>query len=122
MSIGEKIKSLRKLNKLTLRELNSKTGLSISFISDIENKRRNPSIDNLKLLASALNVSVSQLLDDSNDLSLKDMQTKKESIDHKLNLLEGDMKVLFQKVSKLSEEDRQKVIKMLDIFIDENNK
>lgn len=64
MSVGDKLKALRKQNKLTLKELSEKTNLSISFISDIENKRRNPSIDNLKILANALNVSVSELLDE----------------------------------------------------------
>lgn len=64
MSVGDKLRALRKQNKLTLKELSEKTNLSISFISDIENKRRNPSIDNLKLLANALNVSVSDLLDE----------------------------------------------------------
>ncbi|CAI3194832.1 helix-turn-helix transcriptional regulator [Clostridium neonatale] len=64
MSVGDKLRVLRKQNNLTLKELSEKTNLSISFISDIENKRRNPSIDNLKLLANALNVSVSDLLDE----------------------------------------------------------
>ena len=64
MSVGDKLRALRKQNKLTLKELSKKTSLSISFISDIENKRRNPSIDNLKILANALNVSVSELLDE----------------------------------------------------------
>ena len=64
MSVGDKLRALRKQNKLTLKELSEKTSLSISFISDIENKRRNPSIDNLKILANALNVSVSELLDE----------------------------------------------------------
>lgn len=64
MSVGDKLRSLRKQNKLTLKELSEKTNLSISFISDIENKRRNPSIDNLKILANALNVSISELLDE----------------------------------------------------------
>lgn len=65
MSIGDKLKKLRKENNLTLKELHNKTGISISFISDIENKRRNPSIDNLKVLAQALNTSVSDLLDEN---------------------------------------------------------
>lgn len=64
LSVGDKLRVLRKQNNLTLKELSEKTNLSISFISDIENKRRNPSIDNLKLLANALNVSVSDLLDE----------------------------------------------------------
>ena len=58
MGIGSKLKELRKQNKLTLKELSQKTNISLSFISDIENKRRNPSIDNLNILAVALDVPV----------------------------------------------------------------
>lgn len=65
MSIGDKLKKLRKENNLTLKELHNLTGISISFISDIENKRRNPSIENLKTLAKALNVSPNELLGDA---------------------------------------------------------
>lgn len=89
MSIGDKLKKLRKENNLTLKELHNKTGISISFISDIENKRRNPSIDNLKVLAQALNTSVSDLLDENsktnetNTLNEKD----KKSINKDLKIL-----------------------------------
>lgn len=67
MNVGNKLKSLRKQNNLTLKELHSKTGLSISFISDIENKRRNPSIDNLRILATALGVSADEFFKENND-------------------------------------------------------
>lgn len=121
MSIGDKIKLLRKENKLTLKDLSMKTGLSISFISDIENKRRNPSIDTAKILANAFGISVSELLDDENNLNSGSFQEKEISIDKKIELLDEEMELLFSKVKKLSKEDRQRVLKMLDIFTEEND-
>ncbi|MBS6501419.1 MAG: helix-turn-helix transcriptional regulator [Clostridium sp.] len=117
MSVGEKLKTFRKKKGLTLKELNKLTGISISFISDIENNRRNPSIDNLKIIAKALDVQVSQLLDEGNS----SLAPKNIPIDDRLDELEEDMKILFSKVKKLSKQDRQKVLKMMDIFTEENN-
>lgn len=54
MNVGKKIKSIRNIRGLTLKDLAEKTGLSISFISDIENGRRNPSPENLENIADAL--------------------------------------------------------------------
>ena len=42
-----------------------KEKVSISFLSDIENNRSNPSIDNLKIIANTLNTPVSYFLEDS---------------------------------------------------------
>ncbi|MEG2342465.1 MAG: helix-turn-helix domain-containing protein [Bacilli bacterium] len=58
MNVSTKLKSLRKENKLTLKELSAKSGVSVSFISDIENMRRKPSIDTLETLSKALGVSI----------------------------------------------------------------
>lgn len=108
MEIGDKLRKIRKENKLTLKELSIKTGVSISFISDIENKRRNPSIDTLKILAKALGVSVSIFWDDN-------------SIHEEIETIDDDVKILVKKIKKMSKENRKKALKMLDIFLNENN-
>lgn len=63
MNVSTTLKKLRKENKLTLKELSLKSGVSVSFISDIENMRRNPSIETLESLAKALNVSINLFFD-----------------------------------------------------------
>ncbi|KEH89118.1 XRE family transcriptional regulator [Clostridium novyi A str. BKT29909] len=73
LNIGKKLKKLRNNNGYTLKQLSEICGLSISFISDIENNRRNPSIENLNKLADALDVSVNIFLDNT--------KSKKEKID-----------------------------------------
>ncbi|KEH93255.1 MULTISPECIES: helix-turn-helix domain-containing protein [Clostridium] len=73
LNIGKKLKKLRNNNGYTLKQLSEICGLSISFISDIENNRRNPSIENLNKLADALDVSVNIFLDNT--------ESKKEKID-----------------------------------------
>lgn len=62
MNVGQRIKSLRQLKKMTLRELAQRVGISISFLSDIENGRSNPSLERLMEIAEALDTTVSYLL------------------------------------------------------------
>jgi len=67
MNLGDKLRAIRKSKALSLKELSLKTNkqISISFLSDIENGRSNPSIDNLKIIAGAMNVPVSYFIEDS---------------------------------------------------------
>lgn len=56
--ISEKIRSLRRENDFTLKELSEKTGLSISFLSQVENGTSSLAITSLKKIADALNVPI----------------------------------------------------------------
>lgn len=61
--IGEYLRSLREGQKLSLREVAAKTGVSVSYITQIENGRRKaPGPEVLKRLAPAYNVPVRDLL------------------------------------------------------------
>lgn len=57
--LGLKIKELRLNEKLTLVECSEYTGLSVGFLSQIENGKTSISIDNLYLLAKCLGVEIS---------------------------------------------------------------
>lgn len=112
MNIGDKIRFLRKQNSLTLKELHNKTGLSISFISDIENKRRNPSVENLKLLADTFGVSVNELVGDK-EISLENKERdyslsikEQENIDAEAQKILDELSMSFSKNrDTLTEED-----------------
>lgn len=66
MGFRENLKSFRKEQKLTQKELAQLSGVSYSMVSKLESgEQKNPSLDTLGLLADALNVSVSQLTNDS---------------------------------------------------------
>lgn len=59
--IGEKIQELRKEQKLSLRALAEKAGISKSTLSDIENCNTNPTTNTLNKLAEALNINLEDL-------------------------------------------------------------
>ena len=63
MTIGKTIRDVRKKKGMKLRELSQKTGISISFLSDIENGRSNPSVKRLKSIANGLETTLKYLLE-----------------------------------------------------------
>lgn len=62
MTVGLKIKSLRKEHKLTQSQLAAKANLSRSYLADIERNRYNPSLSTLESIAGALGVQVADIL------------------------------------------------------------
>lgn len=56
-SIGNILKAIRKERKLTLKELAEQTGVSISFLSQVERGKSSVTLESLKKIADALNVN-----------------------------------------------------------------
>lgn len=65
MKFGEKLKYLRKLRGMTQEDLISRTGLSRSYISELENNNRNPSLPTLEKFASVFGVDKSYLINEN---------------------------------------------------------
>lgn len=85
------------------------SGVAQSTISDILNKDdKNPTNRTMQKIADALNISITELFENDNE---------KNDIDK----LEDDMKVLFYKMKNISPADREKLLKMIEIFEMENN-
>lgn len=108
MTLGANIRSIRKERGLTQSEFADKIGLSRSYLSDLENDRKNISTKTLKLLSEKLNVSTNyittgnkllrDLTDDEiatefNDWSQQlneDKKNKIELIDSKFEYIKND--------------------------------
>jgi transcriptional regulator with XRE-family HTH domain len=61
-AMGSRIRELRQTRELTLQELAEMSGLSTSMLSLVERGRASPSIGSLIVIASALGVTMSDLL------------------------------------------------------------
>ncbi len=59
---GNPIRVWREYEKIKLNELAKKIGISASYLSQIENGKRNPTIDKLKLIAATLEVAPELLI------------------------------------------------------------
>lgn len=64
INLGEKVKSLRKALKYSQEELAFQAGIDVTFVSRIERGTGNPSYLTLLKLASTLQVSIKNLIED----------------------------------------------------------
>ena len=62
MTVGQRIKAIRKERKLTQVQLAEKANLSRSYLADIERDRYNPSLSTLEAVAGALGIQVSAIV------------------------------------------------------------
>lgn len=76
--ISEKIRSLRKEKNLTLKDLSEKTGLSVSFLSQVENSTSSLAITSLKRIADSLDVPIIYFFDkpENNNFIVKEKDQK----------------------------------------------
>lgn len=62
MKLGQRLRSIRKDNGLTLKDLSQIADLSVPYLSDMERGAVNPSVDTLQKVAKAYRMTVKQLL------------------------------------------------------------
>lgn len=58
LKVGERLRSLRKMRGLTLKDVATQTGVTQSLISAIERGQTNPSLETLRRLAHVLSVPI----------------------------------------------------------------
>lgn len=63
--LTNRVKALRKERHITLEQLAELTGLSVSYLSRVENASRGVTLESLATIAKALNVSAAELIDAS---------------------------------------------------------
>jgi transcriptional regulator with XRE-family HTH domain len=63
VDVGERLREIRKLRRVTLRTVAERAGLSESFLSQVERGRANASIASLKRISAALGVNVADLFE-----------------------------------------------------------
>jgi transcriptional regulator with XRE-family HTH domain len=63
VDVGERLRAIRRLRRCTLRTVSERSGLSESFLSQVERGRSSASIASLRRIADALGVSVADLFE-----------------------------------------------------------
>ena len=87
--ISANIKSIREDRNLSQSKLSSKTGLSIRFISQVENSSPNMTVDKLETFAQGLGVPVSELIQEEKDV--KSNRAFKAGIKHCIDILKKSL-------------------------------
>lgn len=115
MTIGQRIKEARKSAGLTQRELAEKSGTATGTIQQYELGKRQPRIEQLQAIASALGVTTNYFL--TGEKTEKHPLDWTRSLDKKLNLigcsLESDELIL----GAFSDEDNKKWIRLPDCLL-----
>src|SRR2546423_11099881 len=65
IDVGERLRALRRFRRCTLRTIAERSGVSESFLSQVERGRSSASVASLRRIAGALGVSVADLFDSS---------------------------------------------------------
>lgn len=106
MGLGEKIRNLRKMKGISLRELARRVEISPSFLSELETAQGYPSTAVLERLAGELGVSAT-------DLNKLDMRSKLSEL---RSLLENDSGwgPVFEELSRIGRGGKVSPEKILD--------
>jgi len=105
MTLQEKIKKLRKQHKLSQAELAEKIGSHTGHISRLENGRYQPSIELLKKMAQALEVTTDYLLDESDD-NLTTVNIQDKNLAERIRMLDS-----------LEQDERDALLKIIDALL-----
>lgn len=112
MTLGERLKTLRKRNRWTLKEVAAKLKLSgHSTYSNWEYGRTEPDLDMLKNIAEMYEVTVEYLMTGDNSSIVRD-----ESERYDLKVLLKD-KTLTWGDEELNEEEKQRAIEIINILL-----
>ena len=119
-TLGERIRKLRKQQKMTLEAL-AGTELTKGMLSLIENNKANPSMESLNYIAKQLGVEVTELLEEISGQELREVLDQAELL---LNTKYYDLSDELEQVKNLIEPyiprltQGYEATRLLDIYVD----
>ena len=101
--IGETLRLLRVFNDYTMTEMSQKVGLSQSYISELENGKKQPSLEVIEKYATVFDMKPSTVLLFSEALEIDQVDNQ----DKKQRVARAGMRLLkiLEKLGKLDEEE-----------------
>lgn len=107
LSIGENLKLIRKQKKQSQTLFAKSLGISRTYLSDLENDRKSPSVETVKKIADKLNISTLYLLEGKKtfeDLSIEDRtRLRKEHLENLTTVNESELLSLFYYLDNLED-------------------
>lgn len=98
MNVGERIRYFRTLKGYTTNKLANLSGISQSYLRDVELGNKNPTIETLSYVCDALNISLQDFFNENTQ-----------------NAIQNDL--LIEKIYQLSEEQRNALLVFLNSII-----
>jgi transcriptional regulator with XRE-family HTH domain len=101
MPLSERLRRSRKKRGLTLKDVNRATGISVSFLSEIERGKTNPSIETIKKLAQFYEVPLKDLMPNENRTLPTPLEEAKKQFDIPDEVIDLMLQVEFRSQKKL---------------------
>jgi transcriptional regulator with XRE-family HTH domain len=122
VSIGANIKRFRKLRGLTQERLAEKANISRSYLADVERDRYNPSVDTLKAIAEALDVSVDDILESAGEKTLF-RGTEQKDTDNAYDYTKDKdippaVKEMLDKLSSYPPDKQERIVKQINTLFE----
>ena len=76
MDISKRLKTIRQSKDMSVYKLSQLSGVSETHIRDLERGDRNPSFDTLNRLAKPMGMSLSELVNESDDIAFLNTEEK----------------------------------------------
>jgi len=108
MKIGDKIKKRIKELNISYEQAAKRCGIKKATLYSYVSNRSIPTIINLKKIADGLNISIDELLKEDKDI---------EEI-----LKDPELKIMFEKVGKLTPEARKSIIDFINFVYEQEKK
>lgn len=96
-AVGPRITELRTAKNLSVNKLATMTGVSQSYLREIELGKKNPTVNFLALICGALKISLRDFFD------IEPASKKEENL-------------LYEKISQMSAEQKRALLQFLDMF------
>lgn len=118
MTIGDKIRLLRKENKVSIRKLSEMTGLSKSTLSDLENnKSKKPTVDTIDRIAKALQIPICKIFEEIQNENKQSKSTQEKDTDNK-NLSQAFLSSI-DRAKESPKEVQDKIASFIDLILEQ---
>lgn len=108
LNVGDRLKNIRKKDKKSQEDFAKSVGISRSYLSDLENNRKSPSIKTIKEIANKLGVSTYYLLYGKKTIS--DLEKLGRSIEDYHHIAESENKEYL--INVFDEFNIEKILKL----------
>lgn len=106
--LSKKIENRIKEKGLTVNSAAKKCGMSHATLWNIINKRRNPSLKIVKKISDGLNIPIEELVQEESDF---------EAV-----MSDPELKIMFEKVGKLSPQARKSILDFINFAYEQEKK
>lgn len=114
MEYGTRIRTFRKLRNLTQQEVSSLVNMTQSTYSRIETDDHTPTVDELKSIAQALDVSVGDLI--SSDPLIINNHASNHGAQGKIENFFADNKELLEKLIATMNQQNEQIKKLIELL------